>query len=102
LDPAGNVYVTGGFQATTDFDAGAGTFDLAPSQGRDQFVLKEDNDGNFVWATSVTDREARGLALDPSGNIYTIGGAVDVVITKLGSSGSLAWQTTFASSDLFE
>ena len=40
VDAAGNVYVTGVYQETVDFDPGAGVFELTSSGAEEIFVLK--------------------------------------------------------------
>ena len=50
IDKSGNVYVTGYFQGTCDFDPGFGTFNLSSSGGYDIFISKTDSSGNFLWA----------------------------------------------------
>ena len=54
LDDAGNVYTSGHFEGTGDFDPGAGTFNMTSPGGRDGFVQKMDGDGNFDWAIQVS------------------------------------------------
>ncbi len=54
-DSKGNLYVTGAFEDTVDFDPGAGVYNLIspkiPSLTfHDIYLLKLDTDGNFVWA----------------------------------------------------
>jgi len=44
MNPAGNIYVCGSFNATVDFDAGPGTLDLASAGGNDVFILKLQSD----------------------------------------------------------
>jgi Ca2+-binding RTX toxin-like protein len=76
VDGSGNVYTTGHFSGTADFDPGAGTFDLTSAGGDDVFVSKLDADGNFVWADQLggtSDDVGRGVAVDGSGNVYTTG-----------------------------
>ena len=55
-DDSGNVYITGVFSDTMDFDPGPGTFEIVSnSPGHsDVFILKLDSSGNFVWAKSTT------------------------------------------------
>ena len=53
LDSGGNVYTTGSFSGTVDFDPGAGTFNLTSAGTGDIFVSKLDSNGNFVWARSL-------------------------------------------------
>ncbi len=52
LDPLGNVYTTGNFQGTVDFDPGAGTFFMTAGSV-DIFISKLDVQGNFVWAKKL-------------------------------------------------
>ncbi|MEX2173577.1 MAG: SBBP repeat-containing protein [Pirellulaceae bacterium] len=83
LDDAGNVYTTGYFRGTADFDPGTGTSNLTSSGANDFFVSKLDNAGNFVWARGIggaLEDRSYNLAVDGSGNVYTIGffeGTVD-------------------------
>jgi hypothetical protein len=100
IDTSGNVYTTGFFQGTVDFDPGPGTFDLINASGYDIFVSKLDTTGDFVWAKAMggtLDCEGRGLFIDTSGNVYSTGyfrGAVDFdpgdmtteILTSIGSS----------------
>ncbi|MBN4066110.1 SBBP repeat-containing protein, partial [Candidatus Amoebophilus asiaticus] len=76
LDDTGNVYITGYFQDTADFDPGAGTVYLTSAGGEDIILAKYDTDGNYVWAKgigSTNDDFGYGIALDVSGNVYITG-----------------------------
>jgi hypothetical protein len=76
LDGAGNVYTTGTFWGTSDFDPGAGTYNLGDLNGSgDVFISKLDGAGNFVWAKGLHGGAGSGnaIALDGSGNVYTTG-----------------------------
>jgi hypothetical protein len=113
-DEAGNLFITGYFSGTVDFDAGAEVFELNGGLNGDCFILKLDTDGNFVWAKSFGDGLLDigvEITTDDAGNIYTTGtfqgtvdfdpsvgvfditsnGEEDVFIQKLNSAGELIW-----------
>ncbi len=115
LDTNGNVYITGSFEGTADFNPGAGTFNLTSAGGWDIFILKLDTSGNFMWAKNMGGtNHAIGfsITLDNSGNIYTTGyfrGTADfdpgagtfnltsvgispmIFVSKLDTSGNFVW-----------
>jgi PKD repeat protein len=116
VDSAGNVYTTGRFYGTADFDPGLGTYNLTSAGYCDVFVSKLDANGNFVWARSVggTDYvEGYGIAVDSAGNVYTTGGFYgtadfdpgpgtynlttgvdgddDIFVSKLDANGNFVW-----------
>lgn len=116
VDTYGNVYSTGWFNGTADFDPGPGTFNLlnAGVLGADIFISKLDSNGDFVWAKSMGGTfsdSGYGIAIDTSGNVYTTGsfggtadfdpgtgvldlvssGGTDIFISKLNNSGDFVW-----------
>ncbi len=99
VDVSGNVYATGYFQATADFDPGAGTANLTSAGNTDIFILKIDAAGNYVWAKNIGGSAAdiaNAIALDGVGNVYTTGhfqasadfdpGAGTITLTSLGGN----------------
>ena len=50
VDSLTNIYTTGYFYNTVDFNAGAGIFNLTSAGAQDIFVLTLDSFGNFTWA----------------------------------------------------
>jgi len=114
IDASGNVYTTGFFWGTADFDPGAGTYNLTSAGGMDIFISKLDPSGNFVWAKQMggtSNDESQSIDIDPSGNVYTTGyfqetgdfnpgagtynltsaGSKDIFISKLNSLGNFVW-----------
>jgi hypothetical protein len=72
----GNVYTTGAFQGTADFDPGAGVYNLTSVGNSDIFVSKLDTAGNFVmaWGMGGTgDDYGCCIAVSSDGSNYTTG-----------------------------
>ena len=72
VDASGNVYTTGLFGGTVDFNPGAGTALLASAGSSDIFVSKLDASGNFLWAVSMGGTSTDigfGIAVGASGNV---------------------------------
>jgi hypothetical protein len=119
LDNAGNIYTTGSFESTCDFDPGPGTYNLLSGGGQDIFVSKLDNNGNFIWAKNMGavglgTNLGHNMAIDNSGNLYITGefnetvdfdpgpaiynvtavgagSATDCYVLKLDPSGNFVW-----------
>lgn len=117
VDGAGNVYTTGYFLNTVDFDPSvSGTHELTDRGGGDIFISKLDSSGNYVgaWSLGGTSFDyGYGILVDAAGNIYTTGyfqlilyrndgsgfvdtglqsaGDYDIFIAKIDTNGSFAW-----------
>jgi hypothetical protein len=85
VDGAGDVYTTGSFAGSVDFDPGSGKTILTSYQhgkGVDIFVSKLDTNGKFVWVADVVSGQhfnyGHAVAVDTSSpgspNVYTTGG----------------------------
>jgi Secretion system C-terminal sorting domain len=77
-DAAGNIYITGIFSGTIDFDPNAGIHNLTSVGVIDTFVMKINAAGNLIWAKSFTPlagTSIRGskIKVDGFGNVYTLG-----------------------------
>jgi len=115
LDNFGNIYSTGFFDNTVDFDPGTGTNYLTAVGGHDIYIQKLDSAGNFLWAKSMggtLDDIGWSIAIDSLGNVYSTGafyGTVDfnpnsgvhnltsvamsqdIYIQKLDANGNFIW-----------
>jgi hypothetical protein len=121
VDGSGNVYTTGFFTGTTDFDPGAGTSNMAPAGQQDIFISKLDASGNFVWAKKIgatLGDYGESIAIDGAGNVYTTGyftsnvdfdpgagvfnlnnaSGADGFISKLDMNGNFVWAKQFGGS----
>jgi len=79
VDSAGNVFVTGEYRYTVDFDPGHGTANLTTVSGSgvypDTFILRLTAEGNYVWAKSVGGvRQDTGRAIRANGTHVYVGG----------------------------
>jgi len=112
-DTIGNIYTTGSFSGTADFDPGPGIKDLTAVGDTDIFIQKLDPGGNFLWAKQIAAIEfVHSIVTDVSGNVYTTGffegtvdfdpdlgvqnliaaaGTADMFIQKLDPAGDFLW-----------
>jgi len=76
IDAGGNVYTTGWFSDTVDFDPGAGTTNLISAGGYDIFIQKLDGAGNLLWAKQMGGTNldcGYSITIDAGDNVYTTG-----------------------------
>lgn len=119
IDANLNVYTTGVFYSTADFDPGTSSFPLTAAGSSEVFVSKLDADGLFVWAKRLGGSRldsGEGIAVDRDGNVYTTGSfqrtadfdpgtnvynlisganSYDVFISKLNAAGDFVWAKQF-------
>ena len=114
VDASDNLYCTGFFSDTVDFDPGVGVGSATSNGGNDVFLTKFDGAGNLLWRAtfggSGRDR-AVSITVDGSGNAYVTGvfegtvdfdpgigtafrtsvGPSDVFVARFSPSGDLDW-----------
>ena len=114
VDTANNIYTTGIYFGTTDFDPSPGVTELTSVGNEDIFVCKYDKHGNFIWARSfggLTNDFCNSIITDRSGDVYFNGyfegtadfdpgtgvfnlvwaGSTDVFVCKISSVGNFIW-----------
>jgi gliding motility-associated-like protein len=110
VDKQNNVYVTGFFNGTADFDPSSAVYNLTATGTFDTFVAKYTTDGKFIWAISVGGgdyTQVNSMAVDENGNsiingqfnsILTAGGTTltsqggyDGFLIKFNTNGQLVW-----------
>ncbi len=120
VDLSGNIYLTGSFRGTQDFDPGAGTYNLSGGSAQSFFLLKMDLNGNFSWAKNINGTgllSNSSIEVDHLGNLYTVGmftqtidfepstgahifstasfGEIDIFIFKVNNNGDFVWAKSF-------
>lgn len=118
IDSNSNIYITGYYQDTADFNPSATeVFNMTSNGVYDVFVLKLDNNGNFIWAKSfggtsvdmgldiavrangvyVSGRYQGTIDLDPGANTsnVTSKGSLDAFLVKLDENGDFLWGHSF-------
>ncbi len=114
VDQSGNIYATGYFSGSADFDPGIGVQNLISNGSMDIFIIKISPIGNLIWAQSYGNGnydEGVAIELDNNNNIQIIGGFCstidfdfgpgvrnftsksirDIFNLKLDSSGNYIW-----------
>lgn len=113
VDDNFNMIIGGTFEATADFDPGAGTFNIASLGDNDCFITKLAPDGSFEWAVgfgNASNDRVYAVDTDSEGNVYATGwfwetvdfdpdgtteltsfGIFDCFFVKYSPEGSLIW-----------
>jgi hypothetical protein len=113
-DASGNIYSTGWFLGTVDFNPGIGIESFISMGSDDIFVQKLDANGNFLWARQIGaqyGQDGRAVTIGINGDVYTTGffygtvdfntgagiqnltstGKQDIFIQKTDSDGNFQW-----------
>lgn len=120
-DSDNNLYLSGAFSNTVDFDPGEGVSELTSAGGSDVFVSKMSADGEFQWVRHFggeTTDSVKDLVVDGNGAVITTGnfrqtadfdpgensfeviaagvsGQPDGFVHKLDNQGNFAWVYTY-------
>ena len=113
VSDSGNVFITGSFSGTVDFDPGPKSKWVSGYGVSSSFVLKLNTNANFSWVSpfvgktvgSTTGRVYNGsIALDISGNIFVGGSYMNTVdfdpgsgVTTLPTTNNASYRNLFAS-----
>jgi len=122
-DSSGNIYVTGHFSGTVNFNPNGNT-SLTATGTTSVFVAKYDSNDDLIWvdqmggnattSSGITD-SGTGIALDASGNVYVIGNFKDssatfgstilnnagggaAFVEKLNAAGTVLWAKIYGTS----
>lgn len=78
VDINSNVYITGNFSGTADFNPSINTANLSAKGNSDIFVAKYNSAGQYQWAFNIGVssklESGNGITVDDNGNVYVIGG----------------------------
>lgn len=102
LDGSGNIYLTGHYSETVDFDPGAATANLTSAGDWDAFFAKYDTNGNYIWAKSISGTDGQAgvsISVDGSGNVYVTGFLY--ASADLDPGPATAYLSSSGSSDIF-
>jgi hypothetical protein len=124
LDNLGDIYVSGNFGGTVDFDPGPNVMNqTSTAQFEDGFLLKLTSNGDFIWVNTWKGLSwgdlPYAIAIDDNNNVYATGsfpgivdfdpgagifdltsnGNQDVVIFKLDAAGNFIWAGSIGSTD---
>lgn len=107
-DGTGNVYTTGYYSGTADFDPSAVTAYTLPgfTGTNSMFLSKLNANGDFVQALTFSgpsaydNSEGRGIKVDAAGNIYTVGNFKNIVDVDPGPA-TYTFQSVASTSDIY-
>jgi len=98
LDGNNNLYVTGSYVLTVDFDPGAGVDTLTSRRGLDAFLVKFNNNGNYQWSRSYGGEgldEGTDVSISESGKIILTGTHSDTIFLDYNSNSNFLTSNGF-------
>ena len=100
VDRSKNIYLTGSFEGTADFDPSpVSSYPLSSSPGTTKmFLAKLNNSGNFLWAQAIGTSNSFGNAIDTDtlGNVFVSGYFPGkYILSKYDALGNFIWQNEF-------
>jgi gliding motility-associated-like protein len=125
LDASNNLYATGSFSGTIDFDPGPSVFNMTSAGSSDAFIVKLSSTGSFIWAKRVGGTQSdfgNDLAIDAAGNTYITGsfnltvdfdpgtgtanltsaGGNDIFVLCLNTTGDYVWAIRIGGTSAFD
>lgn len=99
LDSNNNIYITGYFNGTVDFDPSNGIDNKSEITGPngDYFITKINSDGSYGWTNIIESNDRysgnKSVVSDSTNNVYLTGRNIssDMIVTKYNSGGSIEW-----------
>jgi hypothetical protein len=121
-DESSNIYISGLFNGTTDFDPSFQTHFETATGDTDAYILKLNSEGDFQWVNTYNGESFKfitSLAVSSQGDLLVAGyffgtvdfdpgageenfvsqGGTDVFIQKIESNGNLGWNRQISSLD---
>ncbi len=122
VDNSGNVYITGVFKGTVDFNPGTSSANKTSNGQYDAFILKLDANGGFIWCYTYGGSNfdyGNTISVDSFGNVWVAGsfrgtvdfndgagtssktssGGSDIYVLKLNFLGNFSSVNTMGGSD---
>jgi len=103
-DGSGNIYSTGYFSGTIDFDPGPGITNLTSRGSNDLYLAKHDSAGRLIWAKSFGGKAfdyITSLKRDETGNLLITGSISDSADLDPGAGSTLIRTSNPAGYDAF-
>jgi len=122
-----DIFVTGSFGESIDFDPGPGSTVLTATGNKDAFIMKLDSTGGFKWVKQIKGNcfpdcgaFPESISMDATGNLYIVGllfGTIDadpgigvynlstplyagdIFLLKLDPNGNFIWARSFGGAD---